>query len=122
MGGFRCGLCILSNVRRKNGGCGCLIARDGGNQRNTPRFTSLCWKLLWLEVEGVLDGDVIARRQGSEAVDTLHGPHGRQVERGGAAAGLDAGVRGDTFAVDVEDNGGALAEGGAGIRLSGVPV
>ena len=35
-----------------------------------------------LEVEGVLDGDVIALRKRAEAVDSLHRADGGVVERG----------------------------------------
>ena len=45
-----------------------------------------------MQVKGVFDGDVIALRQRAEAVDTLDGAHGGEVESRGAARGFDARV------------------------------
>src|SRR5216683_3083657 len=78
--------------------------------------------LLRLVVEGVLDGDVVALREGAEAVDALHGACGGEVEAGRAAAGPDADVGGHAVAADVEDEGDALPDGGARVGLLGVPV
>ena len=47
---------------------------------------------LRMQVKGVFDGDVIALRQRTKAVDTLDGAHGGEVESRGAAGGFDARV------------------------------
>jgi hypothetical protein len=77
---------------------------------------------LRMEVERVLDGDVIALRQRSEAVHTLHGMYGGEIETGRAAGGFDAHVRGNTVVVDVEDHCRTFTQRGGGIGLGGVPV
>ena len=99
---------------------GCLVGDVEGNQRKDSAKTKIF--SLRMQMEGVFDGDVIALRQRTEAVDTLDGAHGGDVEGRGSTGGFDASVRGDTFAVDVEDDGGAFADGGARVGLCGVPV
>ena len=62
-------------------------------------------------VELVFDGDVVAFREGAEAVDALDGAVGGNV-KGAEAAGLvgaEVGYR--AVALDVEDNGDALSAG-----------
>src|ERR1700750_2256457 len=98
----RFGLSILFHVRRKNFVKGCRILTDGSYQRNTPNKIELA--SLRLEVEGVLHCDVIALRQRSEAVHTLHGAHGREVEGGRTTGGLDVSVGRHALAVNIEDD------------------
>src|ERR1700679_1733181 len=75
-----------------------------------------------MQVEGVLHGNVIALRQGTEAVYTLHGVHGGEVKAGRAAGVLDAHVGRNAIAIDVEDYGRSFTQRCAGIGFGGVPV
>jgi hypothetical protein len=73
-------------------------------------------------IKGVLDGDLISGGEGSEAVDALEGAEGGGIEGRGAAFVEDMDVGGGAVALDVEDDGDALALGGVRVGFVGVPV
>ncbi len=73
-------------------------------------------------IKRILHSEAVAGRKRAKAVGPLHGLESGVVQCGRAAARLNAGIGGCAVALDIEDDGDALAGGGVGIGFGGKPV